>query len=398
MKNFNRIKKWIDPRVRRSIYLLFFSVGLFIFSPGSFSQADSLSPDVKKKFMNYLNNFNVSVYLDVYYAMNLNKPSGDTSNLREFAGNCPFIDEFRLNVASIWLGYSSKNFRGKLRVQYGDIPDLRAAPNEQFIKHMKEAHFGFRAYKTLWIDFGYIPNPIGYESSYPILNQISTMTVGGYFETGNFLGLKASAQITPSFYAGLYIGNQYTLAYGKNKHIYGGITLLYNYKDIFSVNYNNMIGNASLATDKTDHFYLYNNIILTSKPVKNLLLVGEIDFGVYGNSNKPPDTTKASSGISGFLQATYRFTNWFSASIRGESLSDPDATLTPLYAYDGKLRGLLTYGGTVGVEFNPVPYSYIRAEYSYLSADKGNMVFNGNLTDDNHGLTFSAGIRFGTFK
>ena len=382
---------------KRVIYLFLFSIGLFVFSPNGFSQGDTLSPAAKKKFTNYLNNFNVSVYMDVYYGMNLNRPSGDTSNLREFAGNSPFINEFRLNVASIWLDYSGKNFRGKLRVQYGDIPDLLAAPNEQFIKHMKEAHFGFRVYKTFWMDFGFIPNPIGYESSYPILNQISTVTVGGYFETGNFLGFKASVQFTPSFFAGLYIGNQYTLAYGKNDHIYGGLSMTYNYKDIFSVNYNNMIGNASLSTDKTDHFYLYNNLILTAKPVKNLLLVGEIDVGVYGNSNRPPDTANASSGISGFLQATYRFTNWFSTSIRGEYFNDPGATMTPLYAYDGKLRGLLTYGGTVGVEFNPVPYSYLRAEYSYITADKGNMVFNGNLTDDNHTITFTAGLRFGTF-
>ena len=131
---------------------------------------------------------------------------------------------------------------------------------------------------------------------------------------------------------------------------------------------------------------------------ENLLLVGEIDCGIYGNSNRPPDTTKTSSGVSGFLQATYRFANWFSASIRGELMNDPDGSITPLYAYDGKLRGLITYGGTVGVEFNPVPYSYIRAEYSYLSADKGNMIFNGNLTDDNHALTFTAGVRFGTFQ
>ena len=146
----------MDSKARKSMYLLFFLLGLFVFSPSGFSQADTLSPAARKKFVDYLDNFNVSIYLDVYYGMNLNKPSGDTSNLREFAGNSPFIDEFRLNVASIWLEYSSKNLRGKLLLQYGDIPNLRAAPDEQFIKYMKEAHFGFRIWKTLWMDFGYI--------------------------------------------------------------------------------------------------------------------------------------------------------------------------------------------------------------------------------------------------
>jgi len=361
------------------------------------AQGDTLTPADLSKFQRFIRNFDASVYIDAYYTFVLNDPAGDTSNLMEFAANSPFADEFRLNVASIWLEYNSKNIRGKFIAQFGDIPNLRASPEEQFIKYMKEAHFGLRMYKTIWVDIGYLPNPIGYESSLPILNQISTVTVGGYFETGNFLGVKISGQLTPSFSAGIYIGNQYTIAYGKNKRIYGGMTLLYNYKDIFSVNYNNMLGNASIVTSEINHFYIYNNLILTATPVKNLLLVGQADFGVYGNSQKPPDTTNVASGISGFLQATYQFTKWFAVSVRGEYMNDPDGSVTPLYVYDGKLRGLLTYGGTVGVEFKPVKYSYLRAEYSYLSADKGNNIFNSMLSDNRHSITFTAGLRFGTF-
>jgi len=361
------------------------------------AQGDTLTPAELSKFHRFIRNFDASIYIDAYYTFVLDDPSGDTSNLMEFAANSPFADEFRLNVASIWLEYNSKNIRGKFLVQFGDIPNLRSSPQEQYIKYMKEAHFGFRAYKTMWVDIGYLPNPIGYESSFPILNQISTVTVGGYFETGNFLGVKISGQLTPSFSAGIYVGNQYTLAYGKNKRIYTGLSLLYNYQDIFSVNYNNMLGNASIVTSNTNHFYIYNNLILTATPVKNLLLVGQADFGFYGNSQKPPDTTKTAAGISGFLQATYRVTKWFAASVRGEYMNDPDGSVTSLYAYDGKLRGLLTYGGTVGVEFNPVKYSYIRAAYSYLSADRGNNIFNSMLADDRHSITFTAGLRFGTF-
>ncbi|MBE0648557.1 MAG: outer membrane beta-barrel protein [Bacteroidales bacterium] len=371
--------------------------GLVLFSSSIQAQSDTLTSTEKSKFERFIRNFDASVYIDAYYTFVLDDPAGDTSNLMEFAANSPFSDEFRLNVASIWLEYNSKNIRGKFLAQFGDIPNLRTSDSEQFIKYMKEAHFGFRAYKTMWVDIGYLPNPIGYESSFPINNQISTVTVGGYFETGNFLGVKVSGQLTPSLFAGIYVGNQYTLAYGKNKRIYGGMTLLYNYKDMFSVNYNNMIGNASIVTSETSHFYLYNNLILTVTPVKNLLLVGQADFGFYGNSPKPPDTTNLASGMSGFLQATYRFTKWFAVSVRGEYMNDPDGAVTQLYAYDGKLRGLLTYGGTVGVEFNPEKHSYIRAEYSYLSADKGNYVFNSMLTDNRNSLTFTAGLRFGIF-
>lgn len=365
-------------------------------SPIVAAQGDTLTQTERKKLSTLLKDFDISVYMDVYYTRILDDPAGDTSNLMEFAANCPFTKEVRLNVAGLWLDYNSGNIRGKLYIQFGDVPNLRTRPTEQFIKYMKEAHFGFRVYKTLWLDFGYLPNPIGYESSYPIRNQISTVTVGGYYETGNFLGVKATAQLTRSFSAGIYIGNPYTLAYGHNKRIYGGVTMLYSFRDLFSVNYNNMFGDASIVTSELRHFYIYNNLVLIVTPVKNLRLVGQIDFGSLGNSTKPPDTTGTARGISGFIQATYRFTKWFAASVRGEYMNDPEGTITKLYAYDGKLRGLLTYGGTAGVEFKPLPNSYIRAEYSYLSADRGNLIFNSNLSDIRHSLTLTAGVRFGT--
>jgi len=362
------------------------------------AQSDTLNPGEITKFNRLIKNFDASVYIDVYYEFIMNDPQGDTSNLMEFTANCPFADEFRINVASIWLEYNATNIRGKFLAQFGDIPNLRAAANEQFIKYMKEAHFGFRVYKTLWVDLGYILTPIGYESSFPIKNQISTVTVGGYFETGNFLGMMVSGKLSPSFTAGAYIGNQYTLAFGKNKYLYGGITLSYAYKDLFTVTYNNMVGNSSIVTSEVNHFSLYNNFIVTATPVQNLLLVGELDFSFMRNATRPPDTTGIATSISGFIQATYRITRWFAASVRGECLNDPDGALTGLYAYDGKLRGLLTYGGTFGLEFNPVKYSYIRAEYSYLSADKDNNIFNSMLTDNRHSVTFTAGLRFGAFQ
>jgi len=364
----------------------------------AFAQTDTLSTESKNKFQELLNNFDVSVYMDVYYNGILDNPSGDTSNLIQFASNCPFAKEFRLNVASVWLYYTSKNVRGKLELQWGDAPNLLAQPDAQFIKNMKQVDFGFRIYKTLWVDVGYLYNPIGYESSFPIRNQLSTVTTGGYFETGNFLGIKVSAQISPSFYAGAYLGNPYTLAYGKNKRLYTGLTLLYSFKELFSINYNNMIGNAALSTSDLNHFYLYNNVILTCTPVTKLLLVGQVDFGFETNASKPPDTTNNASGISGFLQVTYQFAKWFSASLRGEYLDDPDGLTGTLYTYDGKFRGLLTYGGTVGIEFTPVPNSYLRAEYSYLSADNGNKIFGSGLSDNRQLLTFTAGIRFGAFR
>lgn len=383
-------------RSRWYLIIFFISAYLFFGIIPCYPQSDSISPTEKSKFSEFLSHFDLTVYVDVYYNRVLNRPSGDTSNILNFASNCPFANEFRLNVASLWLYYTAKNARGKVELQYGDVPNLLTDPQVQFIKYMKRAEFGFRIYKTFWVDLGYQYNPIGYESSFPIRNQLSTVTVGGYYEPGNFLGAKLSAQLTPSFLIGAYIGNPYTLAYGRNKRLFAGLFMGYSYKDIFSVNYNNLMGSSDLATEEKNHLGIYNNVYVTVNPVNNLLLVGQCDFGLVTNKGIP-DTTKTASEVSGFLQVTYQFTKWFSASLRGEYFNDPDAIMSTLYAYDGKLRGLLTYGGTVGVEFNPVKNSYIRAEYTYLTADKGNLAFLSNLSQDRNTLTFTAGYKFGFF-
>ncbi|MBN1200024.1 MAG: outer membrane beta-barrel protein [Bacteroidales bacterium] len=383
-------------RPRWALMIILMSGSLFFGTAPCYPQSDSIPPPAKSKFAEFLNNFELTVYVDAYYNRLINKPAGDTANILNFASDCPFANEFRLNVASLWLYYSSKNARGKLELQYGDVPNLLTDPSVQFIKYMKRAEFGFRIYKTLWIDLGYQYNPIGYESSFPIRNQLSTVTVGGYYEVGNFLGVKLSSQISPSFFLGAYLGNPYTLAYGHNKRLFAGLFMTYTYKSLLSINYNNLMGSSDLATEEKDHMGIYNNVYVTVNPVNNLLLVGQCDFGWVTNKGVP-DTTKTASGVSGFLQVTYQFTKWFAASLRGEYFNDPDALMSTLYAYDGKLRGLLTYGGTVGVEFKPIKNSYIRAEYTYLTADQGNLVFSGNLSQDRNTLTFTAGYKFGFF-
>jgi len=392
------MKKSLSFKFYRRVCILALLFGSVALSSSVFSQGDTLSPSSRQKLSGLLNNFEIIVYMDAYCNVLLNRPSGDTSNIVEFASNSPFIKEFRLNVASLWLYYNAKNFRGRLELQFGDAPNLLADPSVQFIKNMKLATFGFRAFKTLWVDLGYQYNPIGYESSFPIRNQLSGVTVGGYYETGNYLGVKVSATLSPSVYLGAYIGNPYTLAYGRNTRLYAGLFFQYSFKDLLTVNYNNMMGDANLSDVIPHNFYLYNNLYVTITPVEKLLLAGQVDFAWITNASKPPDTTKAASFVSGFLQASYTFTRWFTATVRGEYLSDADGAMTTLYAYDGKLRGLLTYGGTVGVEFRPVKYSYIRAEYSYLSADKGNMIFSSDLADNRNLITFTAGLKFGLIK
>ncbi|MCK9203487.1 MAG: porin [Bacteroidales bacterium] len=369
---------------------------LFILSTQSLvaqNQADTITDQVKDQLFHRLKNFSFGFYIDTYYNYTLGN-SVDTSNIIPFSSNCPVQDQIRMNHAALEIYYNADRLRGKLVLQYGDAPNLLASPDAQFIKNLRQANYGFRIFKQLWLDFGYFLNPVGYESSWAVLNQLSTVTTGGYFEPGSLLGCKLTYSFNDKFTIGIMFGNPYSLAYGKNTHS-AGVTFL-NYKPLknLSLTYNNFFGNQALIDNDIDNNILYNNLIVSYSPIKPLTITGELDFAGETNSQLPPDTNKVATMFSGFLQVNYKFLKHFAVTARYEFFNDPDGFLSQPYYYDGKIRGLLMNGFTTGCEYKPLDFCYFRAEYRYLAADQGNMVFYGCTSDFFQAITFTTGVRF----
>lgn len=373
-------------------HLLFVFVALFS-SMQAQNKIDSLTDDIRNKMFQRLKNFTFGFYIDAYVNQVLNSRH-DTSDIIPFSGNSPMMNQIRLNVAAIELYYNAEKARGKLAIQFGDAPNLLAAPNAQFIRNLRQANFGFRIVKNLWIDFGYMLNPVGYESLWPVLNQFSTITVCGYFEPGSILGVKLSFQVSDKFNFGFVLGNPYSVAYGKNTHFAGMILVNYNPLNNLSITYNNFFGNQALIDAEISNNILYNNLIVTYTPVKLLELVGQLDFAVQTNSSLPPDTTRNATMFSGFLQARVPFNEHFAIMGRYEFFNDPDGFLSGVYKYNGKKRGLLTYGFGAGFEYKPVKIGYIRLEYRYINSSPGNNVFHNLNSDNMQAFIFTTGVRF----
>ena len=357
------------------------------------SKADSLTDDLKAKMFNNPKYFTFGFYMDAYLNMELDKNT-DTSNVVPFSANCPVRDQFRLNLAAIEMYYTAEKVRGKLVLQWGDAPNLLAAPDMQFIKTIRQANFGFRIVKDLWIDIGYIFNPIGFESMWPVLNDISTATICGYFEPGSVIGAKLSYKFSDKLNGGIMAGNPFSLAYQQYNRFAGIIFINYIPFKKLAVTYNNIFGNQALRTSQIKDNLLYNEIIIAYDPLLNFRLVGQIDFAFQINSQMPPDTNKIASMTSGFLLAKYSFLHHFSVAARYEFYYDPDGFLSGLYTYDGRTTGLTTNGLAISVEYKPVKIGYLRMEYKYIHANKGNEVFYGNTSDLIHAIIFTTGVRF----
>jgi hypothetical protein len=352
---------------------------------------DSATEAVKSKILGKLNHFTFGLYIDTYYNWTINAPQ-DTSNIVPYSANCPVRDQIRMNVAALEFYYTTDKVRGKLAIQYGDAPNLMAASNSQWIKTIRQANFGFSIVKNLWIDFGYIFNPVGYESAWAVINQISFVTIGGYFEPGSVLGAKISFKFSDKLNGGIMVGNPFSLAYAQNTRM-AGITFI-NWQPLsnLSFTYNNFFGNQALYGNEPDNDLLYNNIIVTWSPVKSINLVGQLDFAAQTNSTLPPDTTKIAGMLSGFLQARYSFAKFFAVTARYELLNDPHGFLTGVNK--NTLRGLRTNGYSVSVEYKPVSFGYIRIAYRYLEGYPGSKIFSSETSDNMQAFIFSTGVRF----
>jgi Putative beta-barrel porin-2, OmpL-like. bbp2 len=354
--------------------------------------ADTIPDEIISKILNSAKHLTLGFYIDTYINIELDKKT-DTSNVVPFSSNCPIRDQIRLNVAAIEAYYSAERVRGKLALQWGDAPNLLATPDAQFIKTIRQANFGFRIVKNLWVDFGYMFNPIGYESSWAVLNDISTVTIGGYFSPGSVLGWKFSYKFSEKFDGGLMIGNPYSLAYKQNNHLAGIVFLNYRPLNTLTVTYNNFFGNQALRNAKRKNDMLYNEFLITWKPLKNLAFVGQIDFAFQTNS-QGPDSNKVAGMSSGFLQARYSFLKYFAFTARYEMFDDPHGFLTGTYSYDGKTTGLATSGFALAFDYKPVKIGYMRVEYKFIQANSGNNVFYGYSNDFMQALVFTSGVRF----
>ncbi|MEI7491010.1 MAG: outer membrane beta-barrel protein [Bacteroidota bacterium] len=354
---------------------------------------DSLTDDMKNEMFRRLKHFTFGFYIDAYYNGTLNSKQ-DTSNIVPFSSNCPIQNQIRLNVAAIEISYTAEKVRGKLAIQFGDAPNLLAAPEAQFIRNLRQANFGFRLGKKIWLDFGYFLNPVGIESSWPVLNYLSTVSVGGYYEPGSVLGVKLTWNASDKFWGGIMAGNPYSLAYAKNTHM-AGLTFIY-YKPIprLTLNYNNFFGNQALVDADIENNILYNNLIITYNPVDQLFLTGQFDFAAQTNSSMKPDTGETATMFSGMVQAKYTFLKKYSVSARYEFFNDYDGFLSGIYYYNGQWRGLMTQGFTVGFEYKPIKFGYIRLEYRHMFAAEGNYIYHSGDSDQLQSVVFTTGIRF----
>ena len=351
-----------------------------------------ISKEQEKKILLKLKKFEFGLYMDVYSTLSL-KQIDDTSRIIPLYSNSMWSNDYRLNVVGLTVNYRAEKIRSNFTLQYGDVPMLLSKVEYQFVKNIRQANFGFKITKRTWIDMGFMLNPIGWESSWPVLNTcLSTASVGGYFEPGSYLGVRFSTQFNDKFEARFYAGNPYSVAYDADTYVSVGCQLIYKPTPNLMILYANMAGFQSKFSEPDPRFRLYNNLVAYYDPFKWLNLTAQYDFAWQTNSHLGSDVSILAYVNSGYLQATYRPLKWFACSVKGEFYADPNGFLSGVYDDgNGKERGLGTIGVTGGVEFKPIQIIYLRMELRYVDADQKIYI---NSTAENQGaITLTAGFK-----
>jgi hypothetical protein len=349
---------------------------IFIYILFYFVQSVSAQDSITINKNNALEKFDFHFFVDTYFAYDFHSMKDSASKARLFATNSMYNDEFRLNIAMLSIDYDSDKLFSSLALQFGDIPQLLTPINKQFIKYIKRGYFGYRLDKETFVKFGYMPSYIGYESSLPAKNSLGSVSVAGYFEPSDFIGIELGRNFTNKLSGSLYCFNAYNVISKNNDNKAVGLSINYKpYKEL-NLYYANSFGNES-TVDYKQQWLFYNEFYLKYS-IWKIEMVGLIDFALQTNS-KSSDTTAIAYMNTGMIQLKYHAFSFLDVTMRGEWFFDPDAFISEGAGNSGDHLSL--NGLAVGFGFHPMKNIYFKGEYDFLSSDQE--VFQNNSKQRN---------------
>lgn len=310
-----------------------------------------------------------SGYIDAYYSYYAD--SVGTGGYCKFPTSSPRNNQFGLNLAQFGMRYESQRFHATGTVFFGDMPESAWSPKMNFIQ---EANAGFRVIKKLWFDAGFFRTHIGLESIQPRENITTSFALTTYFEPYYMSGAKLTWQQSEKLAFQLNAFNGFNTFVETNNTKSYGASISYTPSEKWSHTINTIVTDESPSSYPQSQWRSYTNYIGVMK--SNRVTLGiEGNFGVQQNTSLV-DSTATATMCSGIFATKYRFTSTFAGYGRMEGFYDPNEMLTgPVENSDHALVGLEVVGLTLGLEYKPIPNSYLRLESRYLHTRADEKIF-----------------------
>ena len=335
-----------------------------------------------------ISNFRWSVFADVYYSYDFNKPSNHVKP--SFLFNHNRHNEFNLNLTLIKVSYNAARARANVGLMAGTYPQYNLSAELELLRHVYEANAGIKISKdnNLWIDAGIMPSHIGYESAIAKDNWTLTRSIAAenspYYEAGariTFTTKNGKVAIS-----GMLLNGWQRIQRPKaNNTPAWGTQLTIKPNDKTTLNWSTFIG--SDKPDSLKQWRYFNNLYGIFQFNNKLGLTLGFDIG-------QEQVSKGSSKLHTWYTPTIviRFTpaNTWAIAARGEYYSDKNAVIMAT----GTANGFKTFGASVNIDRKINDNFWWRTEIRTLHSEDAIFQKRNSGTKNNTTITTSLAIAF----
>ncbi|MCX6352484.1 MAG: outer membrane beta-barrel protein [Bacteroidetes bacterium] len=332
----------------------------------------------------------ITGYVDAYYAYYTDSVA--VGGYQQFPTVSPKSNHFGINALCVNFCYDGEKVRAMAGLHYGDI--ARSSWGTSTFPWVMEAHAGVKLCKTLWVDAGLFRTHVGAEGLLPKENLASSIAIPTYYEPYYEAGVRLNYNPTEKLAINVLVLNGYNIFEDNNTDKSIGALVTYALGENRNIGYSNYFGNDA-PMGATSKKRMYHNIFFNYQMNKLKMQVG-VDYAMQEKSDIKTATQSASM-ISGLATLKYECCKNCSVYGRGEYFNDKDGFLSGTYTdKNANTVGLNLWGATLGFEYKPTDFSYIRLEGRELMTNKNVPIFrtNGKSTNARTEAMLHVGVSF----
>lgn len=363
-----------------STFLVLFLVSLSILaSHQCFAQQDSLwrqNPDI-----------NISGFIDVFYAYDMNKPKTDFR--QSFLYNHNRHNEFNLNLGLIKASVRHIKYRANFAIHTGTYVNDNYAVEPGLLKNILEANIGLSLNKrnNFWLDVGIMNSHIGFESAISLDNWTLTRSLLAENSPYYLSGVKATYNPNKHWEYALIISNGWQRIQRVANSSLPSFCSQVKYVPSKSVlfNWSTFIGTND--PDSTRRMRYFNNVYGQFQINKKMGLIVGFDIGSQQQSH---NSSKTELWFSPILILQYKITNQWALGLRAEYYQDRAGIMIST----GTENGFDTSGFSVNIDYAPMANLACRLEGRLLNSKDKIFLRDNDLRSDNLFIVSSVALRF----
>lgn len=330
---------------------------------------------------------NISGFLDLFYVVDFNKPSGDKR--QSFLYNHNRHEEINVNLGFVKLGLQHSKYRGNLAIHSGTYSVDNYAAEPGVLKNIFEANVGVSLAKknNLWIDAGIFASHIGFESAVSIDNWTLTRSLLAENTPYYLSGVKLTSNPNEHWELAALIVNgwQRIRRLQGNSIPSAGTQVKYAPTQRVTINWSSFIGTDD--PDSTRRMRYFNNFYGQFSLTEKLGLIAGFDIGIQQRSKH---SSSYGYWLSPVIIGQFLINKSWKTAIRAEYYQDQSGIIirsaTP--------NGFATTGLSINIDYSPTKNSMCRLEGRWLKSKDQHFEHSDSFTTSNFIIAASVAIRF----